>query len=115
MFKLFQLLFIRNFSSVFTLFLVLILASTGFLVMRELTENIELLVAKETAPLFGADIIIGSPGYQSTPIIDRVRPILSDASYVWAERKTFSTTLFDQVGKTGLIKVIAFAGTYPQK
>lgn len=115
MFKIFRLLFIRNFSSVFTLFLVLILASTGFLVMRELTENIELLVAKETAPIFGADIIIGSPGYQSIPIIDRVRPILSNLSYTWGERKEFSTTLFDQAGKTGLIKVIAFSGSYPQK
>ena len=40
MLKLFRLILGRNLRSVLTLFFVLFLASTGFLVMRELTENI---------------------------------------------------------------------------
>jgi hypothetical protein len=52
MLKLFRLIFIRNLSSIITLFSILFLAGTGFLVMRELTENIELAVSRETTPLF---------------------------------------------------------------
>ena len=115
MFKLFRLIFIRNLPSIATLFVVLFLSSTGFLVMRELTENIEVAVSREAQPLFGADIRISSPDYTSEPLIERVSPYLSGISYSWWERTEFSTTLFDREGKTGLVRIVAYTGQYPQK
>ncbi len=115
MLKLFRLIFIRNFRSILTLFSVLFLSSTGFLVMRELTENIEIAVSRETQPLFGADIRISPRSYIAEPLIDIVSPYLSGTSYSWWERTEFSTTLFDREGKTWLINVIAYTGEYPQK
>ena len=83
MLKLFRLIFIRNFRSILTLFSVLFLSSTGFLVMRELTENIEIAVSRETQPLFGADIRISPRSYIAEPLIDIVSPYLSGTSYSW--------------------------------
>ena len=53
MLRLFSLILGRNIRSILTLFFVLFLASTGFLVMRQLTENVEMSVSRETTPLFG--------------------------------------------------------------
>lgn len=115
MYIIFRLIFTRNIRSVLTLFLVILLSSTGFLVMRELTENISQLVAKETQPLFGADIRISPRSYTATPIIESIAPYLSGVTYSYGERTEFSTTLIDHTGKTGLVRVIAYTGTYPQK
>lgn len=115
MFKLFRLIFGRNIRSIGVLFFVLFLSSTGFLVMRQLTENIEIAVSRETQPIFGADIRISPRNYTPEPIISILSPYLSGVSYSWWERTEFSTTLFDQEGKTGLINVVAYSGSYPQK
>lgn len=77
MLKLFSLLFRRNFKAIATLFFVLLLSSTGFLVMRQLTENIEQLVAKKTQPFFGGDIRISFNGYMSGSIQEKIAPYLS--------------------------------------
>jgi len=115
MLKLFSLLFRRNFRSISVLFIVLVLSSTGFLVMRQLTENIENLVAQKTQPLFGGDIRITVNGYLSGTLEEKISPYLSGITYSFGEKVEFSTTLFDQDGKTGLLKVVAYTGTYPQK
>lgn len=77
MFKLFRLILGRNIGSILTLFFVLFLASTGFLVMRQLAENIEVIVSQETRPLFGADIRVSPRDYVATPIIETLTPYLS--------------------------------------
>ncbi len=115
MYKLFRLIFIRNIWSILTLFLVLLLASTGFLFMRQLTENIQVAVSRETAPLFGADMKVSPKNYTSIPIIETISPYLSWITYSFWERTEFSTTLIDREGKTGLVNVIAYSGEYPQK
>lgn len=58
MLKLLRLIIFRNIRSLIILFFVVLFASTGFLLMRELTGNIEASVARETRPLFGADLRI---------------------------------------------------------
>lgn len=83
MYKLFRLIFGRNIYSIGILFFVLFLASTGFLVMRELTENIEVAVSRETQPLFGADIRISPGSYSSSLLIQEIAPYLSGYSYSW--------------------------------
>jgi predicted lysophospholipase L1 biosynthesis ABC-type transport system permease subunit len=83
--------------------------------MRQLTANIEKQVVEQTQPLFGADIRISTSEDTGEELVDRLRPFLSGVIYSWAERVEFSTTLFDREGKTGLINVIAYTGTYPQK
>jgi predicted lysophospholipase L1 biosynthesis ABC-type transport system permease subunit len=115
MFKIFQLTLLRNWRSIAVLFAVLLLSNVGFLMMRQLTANIEQQVVAQTAPLFGADIRISSQDDQESPLFERVAPYLSGVSYSWAERIEFSTTLFDQDQKTGLVNVIAYTGVYPQK
>jgi UPF0716 family protein affecting phage T7 exclusion len=77
MWKLFRLILGRNIGPILTLFFVLFLASTGFLVMRQLAENIEVAVSRETRPLFGADIRVSPRDYISTPIIDTISAYLS--------------------------------------
>lgn len=115
MYKLFRLIFGRNIYSIGILFFVLFLASTGFLVMRELTENIEVAVSRETQPLFGADIRISPGSYSSSLLIQEIAPYLSGYSYSWWERTEFSTTLLDRENKTWLVNVVAYSGSYPQK
>ncbi len=57
-----------------------------------------------------------SPGeYTGASLIDTFAPYLTGEVYTWAERHTFSTTLFDREGKTGLVKVVSYRGTYPQR
>lgn len=58
MLNLISLLISRNWRSLAILFSVVLFASTGFLVMRLISSNIELTVARETRPLFGADLRI---------------------------------------------------------
>lgn len=67
--------------------------------MRELTTNIENLVAKETQPIFGADIRISPKSYITAPIIETLIQYLSGFVYSYAERTEFSTTLIDREGK----------------
>lgn len=77
MFHFFRLIFLRNIRAVLTLFFVLVLAQTGFLVIRQVTENVENQVASQVGPIFGADIIVSPRSYTPVPIIDQVAPILS--------------------------------------
>jgi putative ABC transport system permease protein len=97
------------------LFSVVLLASTGFLVMRELTANIEASISRETRPIFGADLRISHEGLAPSALIETFAPYLSGAEYSWGEIRDFSTTLIDQTGKTWLVRVIAYTGDYPQK
>ena len=114
MLTLFRHIFQRNSRSVFILFLVLYLTGTGFLFIRELTENVTLLVSRETKPIFGSDIHVVPNSYTSTPLQELVASTLSGMTYTWWERTEFSTTLFDREGKTGLVNVVAYDGNYPQ-
>ncbi len=115
MLKIFSLIFTRNIRSIAVLFSILVLSATGFLVIRQLTENIEKLVALKTQPFFGADIRITSNSYSSWTIFDRISPYLSGITYSYGEKTEFSTTLLDKTNITGLIKVVAYSGIYPQK
>ena len=58
MLKLFWLIIFRNWRSLVILFSVVLFAGSAFLIMRLLTLNIEESVARETRPLFGADLKI---------------------------------------------------------
>lgn len=115
MLKIFFLIFTRNIRSIAVLFFILVLSGTWFLVIRQLTENIERLVAEKTQPFFGGDIRITSNSYSSWTIIDIISPYLSWITYTYGEKTEFSTSLFDRDNKTWLIKVVAYSGIYPQK
>lgn len=115
MLTLFRLIFLRNIRPITILFLTILLASVGLSFMLLLTRNVENQVSEQTRPLFGADIIVSPREYTPTPIIDQVAPLLSGTLYSWWERTEFSTTLVDREGKTGLVKVVAYEGIYPQK
>ena len=110
-----RLIILRNWRSLVILFSVILFASTGFLTMQELTSNIEVSIARETRPLFGADLRIYHEGLASRSLIETFSPYLSGSEYSWAEIRDFSTTLIDASGKTGLVRVIAYTGDYPQK
>ena len=58
MFILFSRIILSNWRSLMILFLVILFASTGFITLRQVTTNIDSLVASETRPLFGADLIV---------------------------------------------------------
>ncbi|MBX9808823.1 hypothetical protein K2X92_00330, partial [Candidatus Gracilibacteria bacterium] len=115
MLHIFVLIFTRNIRSISVLFLILVLSATGFLVIRQLTENIEKLVAEKTQPFFGADIRVTSNSYSNGTIYEKISPYLSGVIHSYGEKTEFSTTLFDKTNKTGLIKVVAYSGIYPQK
>jgi predicted lysophospholipase L1 biosynthesis ABC-type transport system permease subunit len=115
MFTLFSRIFLSNWKSLFLLFFIILIASTGFLTLRQITTNIEKSVASETRPLFGADIVVSPRGYASGDILPLVASALSGEVYQAAERREFSTTLFDTSGKTGLVQVVAYSGSYPQR
>jgi predicted lysophospholipase L1 biosynthesis ABC-type transport system permease subunit len=97
------------------LFSIVFLASTGLLTMRELTANIEASISRETRPIFGADLRIYHTGLAPDTLIDTFSPYLSGTEYSWAEIRDFSTTLISSDGKTGLVRVIAYTGDYPQR
>lgn len=115
MFHIFLLIFTRNIRSIFVLFFVLMLSCTGFLVIRQLTENVELWVAQKTQPLFGADIRITNTLYTSWSLIEDISPYLTGITYSFGEKTEFSTTLLDSQNKARLVNVIAYSGVYPQK
>ena len=100
MFTLFRIITLRNWQSLVTLFLITLFSSVGFITLGQLTTNIESSVASETRPLFGADMILSVDGYTGASLHEMVAPYLSGETYTWAERHEFSTTLFDQEGKT---------------
>jgi general stress protein CsbA len=52
MFTLFSRIIFSNYRSLAILFVVIFFASTGVLTLRQITTNIESLVAAETRPLF---------------------------------------------------------------
>ena len=58
MFTLFSRIILSNWRSLMILFLVILFASTGFITLHQVTTNIDSLVASETRPLFGADLIV---------------------------------------------------------
>jgi predicted lysophospholipase L1 biosynthesis ABC-type transport system permease subunit len=115
MLTLLRLIILRNWQALLTLFFVTLFSGVGFITLGQLTTNIESSVASETRPLFGADMIISVDGYTGASLYATFAPYLSGEIYTWAERHKFSTTLFDQEGKTGLVKVVAYNGTYPQR
>ena len=45
-------------------------------------------------------MVISPGGYTGASLITIFAPYLSGETYTWAERHTFSTTLFDREGKT---------------
>jgi hypothetical protein len=98
MFTLFSRIILSNSRSLLTLFFVILFASTGFVTLRQITTNIESLVASETRPLFGADLMVSPRGYASGDILPLVSPFLSGETFVAAERREFSTTLLDTNG-----------------
>ena len=77
MFPLFSRIILSNWRSLIILFVVILFASTGFITLRQITTNIESLVASETRPLFGADLIISSRGYASGNILPLIAPYLT--------------------------------------
>lgn len=97
MFTLFSRIFLSNWKSLFLLFFIILIASTGFLTLRQITTNIEKSVASETRPLFGADIVVSPRGYASGDILPLLSSVLSNEAYQAAERREFSTTLFDNL------------------
>ncbi len=115
MFPLFSRIILSNWRSLVVLFCVIIFASSGFITLRQITTNIESLVASETRPLFGADLIISTRGYASGNILPHIAPYLTWEQFIAAERREFSTTLLDKMGKASLIQVVAYSGTYPQR
>lgn len=115
MLTLFRLIIFRNWQSLLILFVVILASTVGFVTLGQLSSNIKSSVAAETRPLFGADMIISPQGYTGISLYDVFSPYLSGEVYTWAERHEFSTTLFDREGKTGLVKVITYMGTYPQR
>lgn len=115
MLTLFRLIIFRNWQSLLILFVVILTSTVGFVTLGQLSSNIKSSVAAETRPLFGADMIISPQGYTGISLHDVFSPYLSGEVYTWAERHEFSTTLFDREGKTGLVKVITYMGTYPQR
>lgn len=115
MFTLFRLLLIRNWKSLLTLSVVIFFATTAFLVMKLLTTNIEMSVARETKPLFGADLKFSYEWLPPESLLTTFSKYLSGYSYQIAEIREFSSTLFDTTGKPWLVKVIAYNGDYPQR
>ncbi len=115
MFTLFRLIILRNWRSIALLFAVILFASTGFVTIRSLTDNIETSVAKETRPLFWADLRISHEWLAPAPLIDTFALYLSGYTYNWGEIREFSTTLSSTDGKPWLVNVIAYTGDYPQK
>ena len=115
MFTLFSRIILSNWRSLVILFVVILFASTGFITLRQITTNINTLVASETRPLFGADLMISPRGYASGDVLPLVASYLSGEEYVAAERREFSTTLLDRDSKAGLVQVIAYSGSYPQR
>lgn len=115
MFTLFSRIILSNWRSLIILFVVILFASTGFITLRQITTNINTLVASETRPLFGADLMISPRGYASGDVLPLVAPYLSGTDYTVAERREFSTTLLDKDGKAWLVQVIAYSGSYPQR
>lgn len=115
MFKLFSRIILSNWRSLIILFVVILFASTGFITLRQITNNIESSVASETRPLFGADLIVSPRGYATGDILPLISPYLLWETYQFAERREFSTTLIDREGKAWLIKVVAYSGSYPQR
>jgi len=115
MLTLLRLIILRNWQSLLTLFFVTLFSGVGFITLGQLTTNIESSVASETRPLFGADLIVSVDGYTGASLHEVFAPYLSGETYTWAERHEFSTTLFDREGKTWLVQVIAYNGTYPQR
>lgn len=115
MLKLIYLLISRNWRSLAILFSVVFFASTGFIVMRLIAGNIELTVARETRPLFGADLRISYEWLPSDSLITTFGSFLSGSEYRWGETRAFSTTLLGHDGDPGLVQVIAYTWEYPQK
>lgn len=77
MLTLFSRIILSNWRSLIILFVVMLFASTGFVTLRQITTNIESLVAAETRPLFGADLIVSPRGYASGDVLPLVSSYLS--------------------------------------
>lgn len=109
MFRIFRLLFLSKPGAVFRLFLVFTLALTGFLSVRELTQNVERGVAEEVRPFLGGDVSISTNEPSSGSLLPLVSSRLSGIAYESVEKSDFNTTLFDRDGNTGLVRVIAYS------
>ncbi len=60
MFSLFRTLLSADPKSIIRMLVVFTLAFAGFLITKELTDNVELTVARESRPFLGADIAIST-------------------------------------------------------
>ncbi|MBP9780219.1 hypothetical protein KBD33_06430, partial [Candidatus Gracilibacteria bacterium] len=115
MFILLRLIILRNWRSLTTLVVIIVFSGVSFMTLGQLGANIQTSISDETRPLFGADIILSPLSYTGRSLYTTVVPYLGEEDYTYAERYTFSTTLYDQSGKTGLVKVVAYSGSYPQR
>lgn len=115
MFILFSRIILSNYRPLIILFVVILFASTWVLTLRQITTNIESLVAAETRPLFWADLIVSPRGYASGDVLPLISKYLTWEEYIAAERREFSTTLLDRDGRAWLVEVVAYSGTYPQR
>ncbi|MFZ4461361.1 MAG: hypothetical protein ACOYN2_02180 [Patescibacteria group bacterium] len=113
MFSLFRTFLFAHPKSVIRMFVVFVLAFSGFLIIKELTENVELTVARESRPFLGADITISTSEFMTGSIEKMIASSLSGTTYISAEKTDFYTTLFDREGKTGLVRIVAHTGSYP--
>jgi putative ABC transport system permease protein len=60
-------------------------------------------------------MILSPLSFTGQSLSTTITPYLGEEEYTYAERYTFSTTLYDQYGKTGLVKVVAYSWSYPQR
>lgn len=113
--RIFTRIFFSHLWSIGLLFTIIVFTGTLFITLGQLTANTEKEVTSQTRPIFGADIVIRSPSYTGARLIDIFAPSLSWANYSFAEKKEFSTTLFDQKGNIWLVRVVTYSGSYPQR
>jgi predicted lysophospholipase L1 biosynthesis ABC-type transport system permease subunit len=108
MFTLFRTLVTADPKSILRIFAVFVLAFSGFLLIEQMTENVELAVARQARPFLGADITISTSDALSGSLLEKLKGKLDGSQYQATEKTEFYTTLFDSAGKTGLVRVIAF-------
>jgi putative ABC transport system permease protein len=114
MFKLFKIGIITAPRALVTLFFIILLSATGVGVITQLVANIEVLVARETRPLLGADIAVEARAGFTGSLREAVAPYIAGISWLKiGEKTTLNTTLFDATGKSILVKLVVVDDSYP--
>lgn len=80
MFKLFKIGIITAPRALVTLFFIILLSATGVGVITQLVANIEVLVARETRPLLGADIAVEARAGYTGSLREAVAPYIAGIS-----------------------------------